>query len=695
MASQALNIQPYQPVQLPDPIKPPKESPFQGQPAYQFNQGPISKAGGIAGIFDNILRGYVNGKAQGEAHKALTLKKRSDDLNASYNADAQRLYQVSQAHLEADGKINQSAPDFQAALSAVRGSWDALQTFRGSLLEQQEGSKKTRGQKKDQQVPPAQVLTNPSSSPQEKAQALHQMSMKIGPPVVGQIQTLQGQYASQRAKQQRATEDTTAQAGGVHAQNTLTHEQAQATYNKYAGKSEEEMSKLPQAEQDAFKNAKAVLMPPTTKGTARQYESPDKTQHNWFVPGSEPEGWQAYNRPAADATPKVGSFGDFMTAAYGDKPTPRQYEEGRAAWAKSGAGTTTGTHTIQVPQPDGTIKAYTVESTSTKSFPSSGGAASDTRQDVTSPAVPRNPPTVVTQSFHGKSVPGMVEKGNIDIANRPNIDNGDGTHSSVYSMSFGTDKGEVLVPGVGDGKTYPARKLTQEEALDQYKKTGANLGTFKDEKSASAYAEKLHEDQEKYGNKPSTSTKRSERPSQAAPGASPRGVVRSGDVIGGRKTQAQNKADDDVVAATKLNSLAVQAIQSNEPGQQRQLALDLIKAMAGRVNMQEYAIYTKNYGVANTVDGLIKMAEDGRMPKPVVTQLARDAYANLKAAKDAQKAAYQAAPSAGSAATKPERPKNVPSTYTYFQASDGTGHWIDPGKLDAAKKIDPKLQVIE
>lgn len=140
-------------------------------------------------------------------------------------------------------------------------------------------------------------------------------------------------------------------------------------------------------------------------------------------------------------------------------------------------------------------------------------------------------PLMVTQSFSGKSSPGMVAQGNLDLSNRPNIDNGDGTHSSTFSMSFGTDKGEVLVPGVGDGKTYPARQLRvlytlpdgsqkwavpgnqphnwiaperptpqNNEALNQYQKTGKNFGTFEDEKSADAYGKTLHEDQEKYGN---------------------------------------------------------------------------------------------------------------------------------------------------------------------------------------------------
>ena len=139
----------------------------------------------------------------------------------------------------------------------------------------------------------------------------------------------------------------------------------------------------------------------------------------------------------------------------------------------------------------------------------------------------------VTQSFQGKPIPGIVRSGNIDITNRPNIDNGDGTHSSTFSMGFGVDGGVVSVPGVGDGKTYPLRQLRvlytlpngsqqwavpgkqpkdwkapdhptpqNNEALDQYRKTGKNFGTFKDEASANSYGQKLHEDQAKYGNRP-------------------------------------------------------------------------------------------------------------------------------------------------------------------------------------------------
>lgn len=132
-------------------------------------------------------------------------------------------------------------------------------------------------------------------------------------------------------------------------------------------------------------------------------------------------------------------------------------------------------------------------------------------------------------------------------------------------MSFGTDNGEVLVPGVGDGVTYPLRKLTEQEALDQFKKTGKNFGTFKDVKGADAYAKTLHEDQAKNGNTgskkrtgttDSPSSLRAEAakrdPRMATPSASsgaPRGSANASVKVGDPLMAAPNKEYQDAKTA--------------------------------------------------------------------------------------------------------------------------------------------------
>lgn len=107
------------------------------------------------------------------------------------------------------------------------------------------------------------------------------------------------------------------------------------------------------------------------------------------------------------------------------------------------------------------------------------------------------PSNYVTPAFANKKVPGMLQPGNIDLNARPDIKNSDGTHSSVYSTSSNIDGKEVLYPGVGDGVTYPYRRLTQTEALNQYRKTGKHLGIFDTPQSSDAYAQQLHLDQAK------------------------------------------------------------------------------------------------------------------------------------------------------------------------------------------------------
>lgn len=96
----------------------------------------------------------------------------------------------------------------------------------------------------------------------------------------------------------------------------------------------------------------------------------------------------------------------------------------------------------------------------------------------------------------GDAPAGMLSPGNIDLFARPVVHNPDGSVSTVRSMSFGTDGGEVLVPTVSND----GRILTNRQAMDQYGRTGESLGRFFTPEDADAYAQKLHLDQaQRYG----------------------------------------------------------------------------------------------------------------------------------------------------------------------------------------------------
>jgi hypothetical protein len=85
-----------------------------------------------------------------------------------------------------------------------------------------------------------------------------------------------------------------------------------------------------------------------------------------------------------------------------------------------------------------------------------------------------------------------VIPGNIDLSNRPVVRNRDGSISTVRSISIGTDQGEVLIPTVVNG-----RVVSDDQAVAEYRRTGRHLGVFRTPEEATAYAERLHSQQER------------------------------------------------------------------------------------------------------------------------------------------------------------------------------------------------------
>lgn len=103
-----------------------------------------------------------------------------------------------------------------------------------------------------------------------------------------------------------------------------------------------------------------------------------------------------------------------------------------------------------------------------------------------------------------------TEKGNIDLYGQPEVKNPDGTTSTVHSRSYNIDGQEVLLPAV----TPDGRHLqTDDEIVEEYRKTGRHLGKFQTPAEATAYGSRLSQEY--------ASGKYRERPA-SAPGMAPR-----------------------------------------------------------------------------------------------------------------------------------------------------------------------------
>lgn len=118
-----------------------------------------------------------------------------------------------------------------------------------------------------------------------------------------------------------------------------------------------------------------------------------------------------------------------------------------------------------------------------------GPGSLKTRSFRDSPAAAPPPASSQPVYMAPGNITGLVKPGNIDLSNRPVVKNPDGTQSTVSTITIEEDGKGVLLPTIIDGK-----RVSEDEAIKHYEKTGEHMGIFKSEKDADEYDKKLHND---------------------------------------------------------------------------------------------------------------------------------------------------------------------------------------------------------
>lgn len=85
---------------------------------------------------------------------------------------------------------------------------------------------------------------------------------------------------------------------------------------------------------------------------------------------------------------------------------------------------------------------------------------------------------------------GLLTPGNINLNNRPRVNNPDGSYSTVRTITADIDGKTVLLPTVINGKI-----VSNQEAIQHYKQTGEHMGIFNSQQAADQYDQNMHKQQ--------------------------------------------------------------------------------------------------------------------------------------------------------------------------------------------------------
>lgn len=251
------------------------------------------------------------------------------------------------------------------------------------------------------------------------------------------------------------------------------------------------------------------------------------------------------------------------------------------------------------------------------------------------------------QQFYSSYPLGVIEKGNIDIHSRPIVRNEDGSISTVRSMSTNIDGREVLIPTVSDD----GRIMSDDEAIDNFMRTGKHLGMFDTPDNATAYAESLHNQQaDEYLPKQGNQQQAKQQPQQQVPQQEEQGLISQGlsaakeAITGAGRMTPQMEQLQPVGNAPELNELSMNAAKmglaqlfGSDKSQEQ-----ILQQMGAKIRQDE-----KGNSIVDLPSGSYALNKPGLSPQDVTSGIAE-----MLAFAPAAKAATVPRAALGAAATE-------------------------------------------
>jgi hypothetical protein len=328
--------------------------------------GYMGKAGAGMAIGDSLMKGVLKGLQMKEQKKYAQATATMNALDTTTNS-AYENYQT----LLAQGKQDEAKAAYDVYLKNFNDAKTAKAQFAIPDKKAQQGQKgKGKKDAKDENG----VATaggfgaglkqfferNPHVIPE-----LALVAMQPKPPGPS-IDTIQNQ-AKIKEQQQAQTQSE------IQTAEMQRKQAAEKVYDTYSGLNSEEIAALPPEEKHKYEAAKNIVFPPYQTRTTRQYASPDGKSREWYIPGAEPEGWNAV---ATGSQTKPGTESEYTSQAlkgYGftaeSAPAPLlKYLHDSWQWKNSQ--TTTGSHEVLQPDPvTHKMVAVQVGSSTTKGAP--------------------------------------------------------------------------------------------------------------------------------------------------------------------------------------------------------------------------------------------------------------------------------------------------------------------------------------